>query len=174
METGLPPNYAIRISRTHKKEYFLNEGTGESSWTPPEGTDTEKLNKYLQAFEQNGYRPVVNKDKQVRATHLLVKHNQSRRPKSWKSPDGITRTRDDAIKMIKDYRQQILSGAKTIGDLAKTESDCSSHSQSGDLGWFGKGQMQPSFEEAAFSLNIGELSEPIETDSGIHLVYRTG
>ena len=42
------------------------------------------------------------------------------------------------------------------------------------LGVFGKGQMQPAFEKAAFALEIGELSEPVESDSGIHLILRTG
>lgn len=172
IETGLPPQYAIRISRTHNREYYLNLTTNESSWEPPAGTDSNKLHKYLQDFENNGHKPVV-KDNTVRATHLLVKHNQSRRPRSWKSPSGITRTRDDAIKLIKQYREQVLSQGISLGDLAETESDCSSHSQKGDLGYFGKGENQPAFEEATYSLHVGELSDPVETDSGIHLIQRT-
>ncbi|EGV61409.1 peptidyl-prolyl cis-trans isomerase Pin1 [Yamadazyma tenuis] len=174
METGLPENYAIQVSRTHNREYYVNNVTGESSWEPPAGTDKQKLDKYLEEFENNGYKPLVNSNKQVRATHLLVKHNQSRRPKSWKSPDGITRSRDDAIRLIKQYREKVLKENIPLGDLAATESDCSSHSQHGDLGWFGKGQMQPPFEITSFNLNVGELSEPVETDSGIHLLLRTG
>lgn len=174
METGLPPNYTIRVSRTHNREYFLNISTNESSWEPPAGTDKQKLDNYLQQFDSNGHRPVVGDNKQVRVTHLLVKHNQSRRPKSWKSPESITLSRDDAIRLAKKYRLQVINDQIPLGELAKTESDCSSHSQNGDLGWFGKGQMQPPFEEAAFSLHVGELSEPVETDSGIHLLLRTG
>lgn len=173
VETGLPPGYGIRISRTHNREYFLNLATNESSWEAPPETDTQKLQKYLQDFANNGYKPLV-KDKTVRASHLLVKHNQSRRPRSWKLPDGITRTRDDAIRLINQYRQQILTEGISLGDLAETESDCSSHSQKGDLGYFGKGENQPAFEEATYSLHVGELSEPVETDSGIHLILRTG
>jgi peptidyl-prolyl cis-trans isomerase NIMA-interacting 1 len=37
---------------------------------------------------------------------------------------------------------------------------------------FGKGQMQPAFEHAAFGLKVGELSEIIESDSGVHLILR--
>lgn len=173
IETGLPPGYAIRISRTHNQVYFLNLATNESSWDPPAGTDNDVLSKYLQAFENNGYKPLV-KDRKVRASHLLVKHNQSRRPRSWKSPDGITRTRDEAIKLIRKYRNQILTEGIDLGELAESESDCSSHSQKGDLGYFGKGENQPAFEEATYSLNVGELSDPVETDSGIHLIQRTG
>ena len=49
------------------------------------------------------------------------------------------------------YRQQITDGFD-FGTLAKTESDCSSASKNGDLGIFGRGQMQPAFEEATYIL----------------------
>lgn len=172
-ETGLPINWAIRMSRTHNKEYFLNQATKESSWEPPFGTDNEKLQKYIAKFKANGNKPIVPEDSKIRTSHLLIKSNQSRRPKSWKSPDGITRTRDEAILLLKLYQGRILGGEISLGDLAATESDCSSHAQNGDLGFFGKGQMQPSFEEAAFDLNVGEISDIVESDSGVHLIQRT-
>ncbi|EER31933.1 peptidyl-prolyl cis-trans isomerase 1 [Candida tropicalis MYA-3404] len=172
--TGLPPNWTIKVSRTHNKEYFLNQSTNESSWDPPYGTDTEVLNAYIAKFKNNGYKPVVNKDGQVRVSHLLLKHNQSRKPKSWKSPEGITRTRDEAIQQTKKHLAKIKNGEVKLGDLAVTESDCSSHERGGDLGFFSKGQMQPPFEEAAFNLHVGEVSNIVETNSGIHILQRTG
>ena len=51
-------------------------------------------------------------------------------------------------------------------------SDCSSASSGGFLGEFGKGVMVKAFEEAAFSLKIGEISEPVETEFGFHLIIR--
>lgn len=173
VETGLPLTWAIRVSRTHNKEYFLNQATKESSWEPPFGTDNEKLDKYLAKFRANGNKPVIPADGKVRASHLLIKSNQSRRPKSWKSPDGISRTRDEAIMLLKQHQERILNGEIKLSDLASTESDCSSHAQGGDLGFFGKGQMQPSFEEAAFGMNVGEVSDIVESDSGVHLIQRT-
>lgn len=171
-DTGLPPNWAIRVSKTHNKEYFLNQATRESSWEPPFGTDPQKLQSYLTKFKQNNYRPIVN-DGKVRASHLLIKHKDVRRPKSWKSPDGISITRDEAIQTLKGHQKRILNGEVKLSELAQTESDCSSHSNGGDLGFFGKGQMQPSFEEAAFALNVGEISDIVESDSGVHLIQRT-
>lgn len=41
-------------------------------------------------------------------------------------------------------------------------------------GWFGRGQMQESFEDAAFSLKVGELSDVVDTQSGVHIILRTG
>ncbi len=74
--------------------------------------------------------------------------------------------------MLKGYEQQIRSGDQQLGDLAVTESDCSSARKRGDLGFFGKGQMQKEFEDAAFALQPGEMSGVVETASGVHLIQR--
>ncbi|EXJ75821.1 peptidyl-prolyl cis-trans isomerase ssp-1 [Cladophialophora psammophila CBS 110553] len=107
----------------------------------------------------------------IRAAHLLVKHKDSRRPSSWRET-SITRSKEEAIQMLKGYEEQIRSGEKTLGDLAVSESDCSSARKRGDLGFFGKGQMQKEFEDAAFALQPGELSGVVETASGVHLIQR--
>jgi hypothetical protein len=57
--------------------------------------------------------------------------------------------------------------------IARTESDCSSAQKGGDLGLFGRGQMQKSFEDATFALQPGELSNIVDSDSGIHIILRT-
>lgn len=171
--TGLPPGWTIRVSKNHNKEYFLNQVTEESSWESPFGTNKELLDNYLKKFKLNGYKPVIADDGKIRVSHLLIKNNQSRRPKSWKSPDGITLTRDESIQIMKKLQSRILNGEIKLSQLAETESDCPSHSSGGDLGFFGKGQMQHSFEETAFALNVGEISPIVETESGIHLIERT-
>ncbi|EMG46945.1 ssp-1 Peptidyl-prolyl cis-trans isomerase ssp-1 [Candida maltosa Xu316] len=172
--TGLPPNWTIKVSRTHNKEYFLNQTTNESSWDPPYGTDLDVLKAYVSKFKNNGYKPVVNDDGKVRVSHLLIKNNQSRKPKSWRSPNEITRTREESIQILKKHLETIRSGEAKLSDIASTESDCSSHDRGGDLGYFSKGQMQPPFEEAAFNLHVGEVSNIVETNSGVHILQRTG
>jgi NIMA-interacting peptidyl-prolyl cis-trans isomerase 1 len=108
----------------------------------------------------------------VRASHLLVKHRDSRRPSSWKEPT-VTRTKEEALQMINDFRQQLTSGRADFDSLATKESHCSSAKRGGDLGEFGRGQMQAPFEEATYALKVGELSQPVFTDSGVHLIKRT-
>ncbi|CAK9438372.1 uncharacterized protein LODBEIA_P25960 [Lodderomyces beijingensis] len=172
--TGLPPNWTIKISKTHNKEYYLNQSTKESSWDPPYGTNKEQLALYIQRLKNNGYKPLANEEGKVRISHILIKNSSSRKPKSWKSPDGISISRDEAIAVAKKHLVKILNGEATFADIAETESDCSSHSRGGDLGFFGKREMQPAFETTAFGLHVGEISDVIETDSGIHILQRTG
>lgn len=74
--------------------------------------------------------------------------------------------------MIEEFRRQIVAGSD-FATLASQESHCSSAQRGGDLGVFGKGQMQPAFEQAAFALRVGELSGPVFSDSGVHLILRT-
>lgn len=76
------------------------------------------------------------------------------------------------MEIIKAHEQKIKSGTITLGDLAPTESDCSSARKRGDLGYFGRGDMQKEFEDAAFALRPGEMSGVVQTASGLHLIER--
>ncbi|CAH0484638.1 unnamed protein product [Peronospora effusa] len=109
---------------------------------------------------------------QVRASHLLIKHSGSRRPASRLS-NHITRSKEEAIVQLKQLRTQIVSGEAKFEDLAVKFSDCSSGTRGGDLGPFGRGMMQKPFEDATFALAVGELSNVVDTDSGVHLILRT-
>lgn len=114
---------------------------------------------------------------QVRASHILIKHQGSRRKASWKDPEGrviLNTTKESAISQLKSLRDDILSGKANFDDVASTISDCSSAKRGGDLGPFGPGQMQKPFEEATFGLKVGEISDIVETDSGVHIIKRTG
>lgn len=112
-----------------------------------------------------------NEPSQVRCRHLLAKHRDSRRPSSWKQ-DNITRTQAEATKMIKEFKQRILDGKVSFEQLATKESDCSSAKRGGDLGPFTRGKMQKPFEDAAFALEVGEISDLVFTDSGVHIIER--
>ncbi|XP_010920237.1 peptidyl-prolyl cis-trans isomerase Pin1 [Elaeis guineensis] len=116
-------------------------------------------------------------EQQVRASHILIKHEGSRRKASWKDPDGriiCATTRDAAVRQIRALRDDILDGKVRFEDVAARHSDCSSAKRGGDLGRFGKGQMQKPFEEATFALKVGEMSDIVDTDSGVHIILRTG
>ncbi|RYP10702.1 hypothetical protein DL764_000492 [Monosporascus ibericus] len=180
-ETGLPAGWEVRHSNSKNLPYYFNAVEKISRWEPPTGTDTEKLKKYMaqhhsgsgsiggtagQPQQQQG--PPEGK---IRAAHLLVKHRESRRPASWRESE-ITRTKDEAATIIRAHEQRIRAGEATLGELATTESDCSSARKRGDLGYFGKGDMQKEFEDAAFALQPGQMSGVVETASGLHLIER--
>ena len=173
-ETGLPPDWEVRHSNSKNLPYYFNHKTHESRWDPPDGSDSEKLKLFMaQHHSSANVQKMDNNDAEnkIRAAHLLVKHKDSRRPSSWRE-SNITRSKEDAIELLKGYEAQIKSGDTTLGDLAVSESDCSSARKRGDLGFFGKGQMQKEFEDAAFALKPGEMSGIVETASGVHLIQR--
>lgn len=107
----------------------------------------------------------------MRCSHLLVKHRDSRRPSSWRE-DNITRTKEEAHAILAEFRRQIVAGDKVFEEMAEKYSDCSSAHRGGDLGPFGRGQMQKPFEEASFALAVNELSGIVDTDSGLHIIKR--
>lgn len=65
-----------------------------------------------------------------------------------------------------------LKAGETFESLASKFSHCPSKAQGGDLGGFGRGQMVPSFEQAAFGLGVNEISAPVQTQFGYHLIQR--
>jgi len=76
----------------------------------------------------------------------------------------------EALAKALEIRQKILQGAD-FADLARAESnDLGSSSKGGDLGFLKRGQTVPSFEDAAFALPTGELSQPVKTPYGYHLI----
>ncbi|XP_014247705.1 peptidyl-prolyl cis-trans isomerase NIMA-interacting 1-like [Cimex lectularius] len=155
-DEDLPPGWEKRLSRSTGQSYYLNVYTKESQWDRPDKP------------AESG----ISGPTQVQCSHLLVKHKDSRRPSSWRE-EVITRTKEEAFELVKGYREQIASGKASFAELASKYSDCSSAKKGGDLGPFGHGAMQKAFEQAAFALKVGELSEPISTDSGIHIIIRT-
>ena len=82
------------------------------------------------------------------------------------------RSKEDALQEIEDIKAAIDGGAE-FADQAKEHSECPSGAGGGDLGDFGRGMMVAPFEEAAFALDVDEVSGPVETDFGYHLILRT-
>lgn len=88
---------------------------------------------------------------EVRASHILVKTEQE----------------------AKDLYDEIMNG-KAFADAAAEVSLCPSGAAGGDLGYFVRGMMVKPFEDAAFDMEIGEVSKPVQTQFGWHLIYLTG
>ncbi|BGP12810.1 hypothetical protein JCM10213_008071 [Rhodosporidiobolus nylandii] len=175
--------WEVRFSNSRKRPYFYNPQTQESRWEPPAELANSDLSS-LPGAEHLSYsgsssatsqaKPAGGNNK-VRASHLLVKHSGSRRPSSWRDAN-ITRSKEEAIEILKGHEQTLKAAPdlkEAFAKLASTESDCSSARDGGDLGYFGRNQMQKPFEEASFALEIDQLSDIVSTDSGVHLILRT-
>ncbi|KAJ6110183.1 WW/Rsp5/WWP [Penicillium sp. IBT 16267x] len=171
-DTGLPSGWEVRHSNSKNLPYYFHPTSKESRWEPPADTDTEKLKVYMAQNHTPASRNDVagQSEGKIRCSHLLVKHRDSRRPSSWREAD-ITRSKEEAIQILEGYQQRIQSG-ESLGDIAVSESDCSSARKKGDLGFFGPGEMQKEFEDAAFALSPGQVSGIVETASGVHLIQR--
>lgn len=94
----------------------------------------------------------------VRASHILI------------STDG--KDKETARQEIDAIHAEITGGGD-FAAIAKDKSACPSGSGGGDLGSFGRGMMVPEFEQAAFALEPGALSDVVETDFGFHVIKRT-
>ena len=103
---------------------------------------------------------------QVRASHILLMYAGSER-------STATRSKDEALTQIKAIQTEIAGGGD-FAALAQQHSDCPSGKSGGDLGPFGRGQMVKAFEETTFALEVGALSDVVETPFGYHLIKRTG
>ena len=88
---------------------------------------------------------------EIRASHILVE------------------SKEDAVELL----NQIKEGKINFETAAAQKSLCPSGAAGGDLGFFGKGMMVKPFEDAAFALEVGELSEPVQTQFGWHIIKVT-
>lgn len=111
-------------------------------------------------YDQNPDK--FTRSESVKASHILIGVEPTASAEEKKT------AREKAEKLRKE-----LDGGADFAALAKGNSSCPSSQQGGDLGFFGKGQMVPPFETAAFALKPGEISDVVETQFGYHIIKLT-
>jgi len=89
---------------------------------------------------------------------------------SIQPPTQVERTDAEAKALAESLRQRILAGEDFAALAREYSDDTGSGAQGGDLSWFGRAAMVAPFAEAAFTLPVGEISEPIKTQYGYHLI----
>lgn len=120
-------------------------------------TDAQLRERYQQNREQ--YRT----GESVQASHILIKTEENA------TPQQVEEARAKASSIL----QQIRGGADFAALARQHSGDPSSAANGGDLGFFESGQMVPEFEQAAFAQNAGEVSEPVKTQYGFHIIKTT-
>jgi parvulin-like peptidyl-prolyl isomerase len=128
----------------YKNQLMLSEFLNETLFSKIEVTDSE-AGEYYQTNKEN----YGTKQGEIRARHILVN------------------TEEEANEVLKEIRK----GTDFV-ELAKERSIGPSSVRGGDLGFFGKGTMAEEFEKAAFGLRIGQVSEPVQTEYGWHIIKR--
>lgn len=172
-------------AKRHKKDPFamvarevstdpnVQETGGELGWITPF--------RYVYPLEEAVYNtPVDSISKPFRTQygfHIVLVEEECEH-QEVKASHIMKMVPADSLNDIK--KAQIDSIAKILtpenfAEVAKAESeDRGSSARGGELGWFGKGMMVKPFEEAAFGLKEGEISAPIRTNYGWHIIYKEG
>ena len=105
---------------------------------------------------------------EVKASHILISYKGADRADS-----KITRSKEEAKTEAERIRGLILNEKKGFAEMAKKFSDGPSKSKGGDLGKFKFEVMAKAFSETAFALEVGAVSEVVETGFGFHVIKRT-
>lgn len=88
-----------------------------------------------------------------------------------RKPEANPEVRNQIIAQLKKFKEDILAGKADFADLAKRYSeDPGSGAQGGDLGFFRRGELAPEYESTALGLKPGEISDPVETQFGYHMI----
>jgi len=111
----------------------------------------DEMKKY---FENN--KKKMKTQESVKASHILVSTKEMEE--------------NEAKEKIEKISEEV--NKDNFSELAKKYSDCPSKENGGDLGFFSKGKMDPVFENAAFDLDIDEISSPVKTNFGYHIIYK--
>lgn len=131
----------ISISKSEIKKWLENE---------------ENYDKAKKKFTQE--KPFrYDKKEQVKASHILLTTND--------------KNQSEMLKKIEDIKKRATT--KNFAKLANkhTMDPSNSKTKGGSLGWFAKGRMVPEFEKVAFNLKPGQISSPVKTSYGYHLIY---
>jgi peptidyl-prolyl cis-trans isomerase C len=137
------PDFKTNIADDSRMRMFLEKKFADM----PKITDEE----LKQEFQKNPQR--YSEQEQVRANHILVNKDTP-----------------DAEKKIQAIYAEVTKPKADFAAIASQKSDCPSKSRGGDLGLFRKGMMVPDFEKVAFELKPGEISKPVKTQFGWHII----
>lgn len=123
-------------------------------------------NKENSDLEFNESDIIANNGEQITCSHILIAYKGA-------SNATATRTKEEAKTLVETLLKKCKEENADFAAIAKENSDDGSKANGGDLGAFGKGAMVKPFEEAAFSLQINEVSAVVESPFGYHIIKRT-
>lgn len=175
-------NYISQIIQRNNmtEEQLTNElkNQGHESLEAFKGTFLENNKNYLlvNKLQEQKLEDVTIEDKKVKE-HFEENKNQYKQEEQVKASHILINTEERSDEEAKAKAQEIIDklneGAK-FADLAKEYSDGPTGENGGSLGYVAKGKMVPEFEEAAFAMEEDEISEPVKTQYGYHVIKVEG
>ena len=159
--------YDEKVAQARQKVNELNQNL--AGWYYVISNDVyEKIRLDRASFVKNKENPEVVLPDEVAASHILISYKGAERADA-----KIKRGKQAAKKEAERIRNLIVNEGKDFADMAKQHSDGPSGPKGGDLGKFKFEVMAKPFSEAAFALEVGEVSEVVETGFGFHVIKRT-
>jgi hypothetical protein len=159
--------YNEKIAKARQRAQEINQNL--AGWYYVISNDVyEKIRLDRSSFVKSNDNPEVVLPDEVSASHILVSYKGADRADS-----KIKRSKQAAKKEAERIRGAIVGQGKDFAEMAKKHSDGPSGPKGGDLGSFKFEVMAKPFSEAAFALEVNEVSEVVETGFGFHVIKRT-
>jgi peptidyl-prolyl cis-trans isomerase C len=146
VDTGMENREDYKLQLQEARKGILTQLAIQDVISSAASVDEEEIKEY---YQQN--KEYFKGEEQVSAKHILV----------------------DTLEKAQQVKEEIASGL-SFEDAARKYSSCPSKEQGGSLGSFGRGMMVPEFENAAFEIEEGVVSEPVKTQFGYHLILVEG
>ena len=176
IEKRLPVEAFDKVARELSTDPNVQETGGELGWITPfryvyaleeavYGTEVGEISKPFRT--QYGWH-IVKVEEEQDHKEVKARHIMKMVPRGDSNLDSL-----DAAKLAEIELIASVVTPENFAEVAKTESeDRGSSVRGGDLGWFGLGMMVKPFEDAAFSIQPGEISKPIRSQYGWHIIYK--
>lgn len=168
----------VRQAYEQQKEQIANQVASQIAQVQqklqedPSEEEKQMLENQLKMLEQQQEQGPFSEPAQVRASHILVSVDEVADDATEEEHAAAARQKEEAKAKIDDLLAQVKGGSD-FAEVASQNSDCPSGQQGGDLNFFTRGQMVKPFEDVAFALDVGEISDVVETRFGYHIIKVT-
>ena len=176
IEKRLPVEAFDKVARELSTDPNVQETGGELGWITPfryvysleEAVYNTEVGAISKPFRTQYGWHIVKVEEEQDHKEVKARHIMKMVPRGDGNLDSL-----DAAKLAEIEQIASIVTPENFAEVAKTESeDRGSSVRGGDLGWFGLGMMVKPFEEAAFSIKAGEISKPIRSQYGWHIIYK--
>ena len=171
-ESGLPANHKEVLPKMEAGQIYnqLVENSGDYYITSENQIRERKGFLILKLDAKENREKTEKTEEKVRASHILIAYEGAA-----SASENITRSKAEALVIAEEVMSEAKADSDNFGALAEEYSDDpSAVGRGGDLDFFGKGAMTPAFETAAFTLEVGNISDVVETEFGFHIIKVTG